>query len=99
MDYFPCSNSPECPFRSKGCYEDVHHNYQVEKAMTGLMRIFRNIPDNKVLSCRWVHTKVLDPVGYPYPEPDAMRSTVIEAVEAGNVTLTANKQKIIYGNL
>ena len=56
----PCSSENEaCPYYQEGCYEDVHHKLWPRRDYRrGLDRIFRNLPENKELLCRWEHDEL-----------------------------------------
>ena len=103
-DYFPCVPTPECKYWGKnpdGCgigrtFETEHHYYQVD-ALTSLRRIFRNLPRNKATACRVIHEQLLDPYPREYPSDEEMKQEIIDADLSGEVCLSNNKRRIIYG--
>lgn len=98
-DYFPCPSMPQaCPYSKNGCYEDIHHEYQIQERMTRLMRIFRNLPRNTIVTCRHFHTTVLDRNPKEYPSDEEMKNEIIDADLSGEVCLSNNKRKTVYGN-
>lgn len=96
-DYFPCSPNPECPYALSGnCREDIHHYYQ-NPVPSHLARIFRNLPQNTVETCRRFHETVLDLQPKEYPDQETMRQEIIDADMAGQICLSATKRRAVYG--
>lgn len=60
MERFPCDPSRECRVREKtGCFEDVHHKEWPRRAYsTPLEKEYRELEDNKELTCRDRHNEI-----------------------------------------
>lgn len=60
MEYFPCDPERECRLRDTvGCFEDVHHKvYPRREYKTGLPYRYRELPENKELTCRDRHNEI-----------------------------------------
>lgn len=62
MERFPCDPTRECPLRDTiGCFEDVHHRQwprRVYRRMGQIAMEFRNLDENKELTCRDRHNEI-----------------------------------------
>lgn len=61
MERFPCVMQDICPLRDtrKGCFEDVHHKVYPRRAyQRGIAAAYRELDENKELTCRWRHNEV-----------------------------------------
>lgn len=55
-----CYNeNQECPYYEEGCYSDLHHSYWPSTDYTGpIENKFRELPENKVQTCRDEHDEI-----------------------------------------
>ena len=60
MERFPCDPDRECPLREEDkCKEDVHHKYWPRRNYKGqVAKQFRNLDENKELTCRDRHNEI-----------------------------------------
>lgn len=91
-----CPQSNEaCPYFAGGCFESVHHEYWPRNEYsTPVERIFRDLPENKVMLCRDLHDEL-------HAEQDRSekpsREEMMEAIGQSAVYLSVNKQRKLYG--
>ena len=79
MERFPCDPQRECRLRDTiGCFEDVHHRvYPRRDYQTPLEKEYRNLDENKEITCRDRHNE--KHANEPTPEKpsvDEMRRAV-----------------------
>lgn len=56
LQRIPCDHAWDCPHLERGCFEDVDHKYHPRRDYeTEIEREFRELPENKTLTCRRVH--------------------------------------------
>ena len=100
-EYFPCQPTMECPYRLRngGCHEDTHHQFYPDNQYHGtLERTFKNLPRFMIEVCRRLHDDIHATEPTPVkPDRDYMRAQIIEADMAGEVCLSVNKRKAVYG--
>lgn len=60
MERYPCDPERECRLRDTiGCFEDVHHRqYPRRDYRKPVERDYRNLDDNKELTCRDRHNEI-----------------------------------------
>lgn len=61
MESVPCEPNPDCKYANKGqCPKtDTHHLYYPKKLYTDSVgKIFRELPENKVVLCRVKHEEI-----------------------------------------
>lgn len=92
----PCENQfYNCPFG----FEDQHHLYKLADADTPLKRIYAKLGCNIIDLCRCIHQELEATVGWlPYPDEGVMVDSINQEVDAGHLTLSATKQKVIDGH-
>lgn len=60
MEHYPCNPETECRLRELGeCKEDIHHRYFPKRRYQGsVARAFRELDENKELTCRARHNEI-----------------------------------------
>jgi hypothetical protein len=60
MERFPCDPTRECRLRETiGCFEDVHHRQWPRRAyQSPVAKEFRDLDENKELTCRDRHNEI-----------------------------------------
>lgn len=101
MEGFPCTPNPSCPYyyRPEGCFEDTHHEYYGADYNTICEKVFRNLPRNLTEMCRRLHEVVHEVEEPPLkPSHDYMVQEIRDAEAGGEVTLSNNRRRKVYGN-
>lgn len=104
-EYFPCpvpEGTRDCPyfFRTTGCHEIRHHRYYPAKDYTTtLEKTFRNLPDNLVVRCHRLEDIEHAATQPPHkPTHEMMVEAISEAVNLGQIALSENQIRRVYGN-
>lgn len=92
----PCN--PElynCPLKEH--FEDTHHKYFPRRFFRGIIeKTFRDLPDNKVIECRYWHQLEHEVVEPPEKPPkEEMALAVEEGVVKGEVYLSVRLSKAL----
>lgn len=75
----PCIPAWDCPYLETGCFEDIDHKYGPRRSYkTTVEKEFRQLPENKTLTCRREHDERHDREDFP-EKPD--RDFMINAIK------------------
>lgn len=101
-----CPNpSPECRYYNRqppeqlkgeqkhGCRADKSHKHAQKLASTALEEVFINLPENTRQECRREHEQYDRKGTLPLPERDVMYQAILDALQAGRLTLSKTKRK------
>lgn len=95
LDRLPCDVDPTCKYFETGCFEDTHHLYPNGAARTCIEMVFRELPENKIRTCRAVHELLEREVGWlEYPPVSEMRV----AINGADIYLSKTKQRRVNGH-
>jgi len=96
VERIPCEPTEGCKY-FPDCFEDRHHPYQRALARTALEATFSDM--QMIRTCRQRHEQLERELGWlEYPDRETMQEAVREAHEAGDLYLSRNKIKRIFGS-
>lgn len=93
-----CEKAHEgCKYFETGCFSDTDHIVPQRLATTALTAVYIDLPANKQQMCREEHEAKTAAGDEPLPEREIMKKAIIQAHLLGEIALSRNKMKAIFG--
>ena len=95
----PNPNREGCPIAELrgGCFSDTDHLYPKRLGDTALSETFIELDINKLQRCRWEHQEKTLEETDELPREDFMRNCIRHAIDRGEITLSNNRMRRIFG--
>lgn len=86
------NDNPECPYFEEGCYSDLHHSFWPSPDYTSpVENKFRELPENKVQTCRDEHDQIHEADPPLKPSLEVMEHAII----ASGVHISRKLRKVL----